>query len=110
MRGPTPRRRIYFSGVLVPAECFVCDGGWVVLRCGLKLSTGCAGSGASWEVQAKLLHVFCLAPQSMSDKAICRRLLLVLGWEDPRRGQAVNQGWLLLVLGLWPLSEKYGAC
>ena len=32
----------------------------------------------------------------------------MLGLEVPRRGQAANQGWLLLVLGQGPLSKKYG--
>ena len=31
----------------------------------------------------------------------------MLGLEIPRRSQAVNLGWLLLVLGLWPLSKRY---
>ncbi|KAK1338694.1 hypothetical protein QTO34_019351 [Cnephaeus nilssonii] len=36
-----------------PLERFTCGGGWVMLRYGLKPSTGFAGSGAFWEVLAK---------------------------------------------------------
>ena len=36
----------------------------------------------------------------MSYKVICRWLVLVLGLEVPKRGQAVNQDKLLLVLTL----------
>ena len=43
----------------VPLECVTCGGGWVVLRCGPKLSTGCTGSGASQEVQAKVSRCLC---------------------------------------------------
>ena len=32
------------------------------------------------------------------------------GLEEPRRGQAVNEEWLLLVPGLGPLSERYRTC
>ena len=37
------------------------------------------------------------------------RFPTVLGLEVPERGQAVNQGWLSLVLGLGPLSKRYRA-
>ena len=43
----------------------------------------------------------------MSYRAICRWLLLVLSLEVPRRGQAMNQGWLQLIPGLGPLSKRY---
>ena len=29
--------------------CVICGGGWVLLWCGLKLTTRCVGSGDSWE-------------------------------------------------------------
>ena len=48
-------------------------------------------------------------PPSMSYKAICSWLLLVLGLAVPRQGQAVYQGRWLLVPGLGPLSKRYGA-
>ena len=41
--------------------------------------------------------MFCLGPPNMSYKVIFRWLLFVLGLVVPRRGQAVNQGQLLLV-------------
>ena len=53
--------------------------------------------------------MFFLGKPSMSYKVICRWLLLVLGFEVPQRDQAVNQGWLLLMSGLGPFSERYGA-
>ena len=59
--------------------------------------------------QGQPLPVFCPGPPSVSYKAICRWLLLVLGLEVPRQGQAVNQGWLLLVPGLGQLNERYRA-
>ena len=45
--------------------------------------------------------IACVLPVATqkSYKAICRWLLLVLGLEVPRQGQAVNQGQLMLVLG-----------
>ena len=77
---------------------------------GMKLSSRFAGSGASLEEQAKVSCHLCLAwAPSMSYKAIYRWLLLVLGLKVPRRGQAVNQGQLLLVSGLEPLNEIYWA-
>ena len=61
--GPHSQSRIFFSGALVPIEStpeFVtcgCGCGWVVmLQCGLKLFTGCAGSGAFHGVQNKVSH------------------------------------------------------
>ena len=41
-------------------ECVAVGRGWLVLQHGLKLPAGCAGTGASWEVQAKVS--FCLCP------------------------------------------------
>ena len=52
--------------------------------------------------------VFCLGLPSMSYKVIGKWLLLML--EVSKRGQVVNESQLLLVLGLGPLSESYGAC
>ena len=46
----------------------------------------------------------------MSCKAICKWLLVVLGWEVPRRSQTVNLGWLLLVLVMGPFIKKYEGC
>ena len=59
--------------------------------------------------QGQPLPVFCPGAASISYKAICRWLLLVLGLDTASRGLAVSQGQLLLVLGLVPLSERYGA-
>ena len=67
----------------LPLECVRCGCGWVVLRCGLKVSTWYAGSGAS--------PVPCLGPLGMCHDVVCRRLLLVLGLEVPGRDQAVNK-------------------
>ena len=52
--------------------------------------------------------VFFLEPPDICYKAICRWLLVALGLEVPRRSQAVNLGWLLLVPGLGPLIKRYG--
>ena len=92
----------------LPLECVACGGGWVVLRHDLKLSTECAGSGASWEVQAKVIHHLCSAcgHPALSYNTIYRWLLPVLGLEMPRQGQC----WLLLVPGLAPLGDRYRAC
>ena len=66
---------------------------WVLPGCG-RLATVCALTGAIWnELQS-----------------ICRWLLLMLGLEVPRRGQAVIQGWLPLLLSLGPLTKRYRAC
>ena len=53
LQGPTPQSRIYFRGLWCPLSPPLQCVTWVVLQHGLKLSTGCAGSGASQEVQAK---------------------------------------------------------
>ena len=45
----------------------------------------------------------------MSHKVICSCLLFVLGLVMPRKGHAVNQGKLPFMLGLGPLSKRYGA-
>ena len=50
----------------------------------------------------------CLGSPGMSYKAISRWLPHVLGLEVPKRSQAANQGQLLLVQGLGPLSESRG--
>ena len=39
-----------------PLECVACGGGWMILGHGLKLSTGWAGFGASWDAQANVSH------------------------------------------------------
>ena len=57
--------------------------------------------------QCQLPSVPCLGPPGMSYKAIYRWLLHMLGLEVHSVGQAVNQGWLLLVLDLGPLSKGY---
>ena len=66
----------------------------MVLRGSLKLSRACAGSGASQEVLAKISHLpsSALGPPGRSYKAICRSLLLVLGFEGPQGGQATGEG------------------
>ena len=52
--------------------------------------------------------VSCPGPHSVSYKVICRWLLLMLGQEVPRKGQAVKQGWLLLVLTWGQLARGMG--
>ena len=54
------------------------------------------------------MPVFFLGLHNISYKAICRWLLLVLVLEVLRRGQDVNQGRVLLVLGLGQFSKRYG--
>lgn len=76
-----------------------------VIWCDLKLSTGCNGSGTSQEMQIQPSFVLCLEPPGISYTEICRWLLLVLGLEVPRKSQAVNQGWLLVVPGLGHLVK-----
>ena len=66
---------------------------WLLLACP-RSATTCVLSG-SYRVSYKVIY---------------RWLLLVLGLEVPRRGQEVNQSWLLLVPDLGPLSERYRAC
>ena len=53
--------------------------------------------------------MFCPGSHSIIYKAISRWLLLVLGLEVPKPDKTVNQGWLLLVPGLGPLSKRYRA-
>ena len=50
----------------------------------------------------ELPHVPCPGPPGMSYRTICRWLLLVLGLEMPKRGQAGNLGRLLLLTDLQP--------
>ena len=55
--------------------------------------------------QDELPLVFCPEPPSISYLVICRWLRLVLGLEVLRLSQTLNQGQLLLVLGLGPLRD-----
>ena len=89
----------------LPLKYVTCGGGRVVIWHSLQLSTGCTGSGASWELQGQQPHVPCLGPPGMNYIVIFRWLLLVLGLEVPRRGQAANQGCWLLVQGPRPEAQ-----
>ena len=111
-----PQSRAYFSGALVPSEspslsvslvevaewCF----DMVEAVCRVCWLWGLSGDADPRQSPPS----FCPEPPSTSYKATCRRLLLVLGLELPRRGQAANQGRLPLVPGLGPLSKRYRAC
>ena len=68
---------------------------WVLWLWGLPEGAG----------QGQPLPVFRTGPPGMSYKAIFRWLLLVLGLEVPRRGQAANQGCWLLVQGPRPEAQ-----
>ena len=72
----------------------------MVLQRGLKLSTGCTGSGAFQEVQTNVSHDLCLAQGHQ------HKLQMDLHVADTC---TVNQGQMPLVRGLGPLSEKYEA-
>ena len=87
-----------------PLGCVICGGGRVVIQHGLKLSTGCSGSGASQEMQSQPPPMPCLGPPGMSYRKICRWFLFVLGLKVPGRDQTVKQG--RLVPGLGPLSQR----
>ena len=69
----------------------------------LRVLLGVAG-------QVELQLMIYLEPPSMSYRTVCRWLLLLLGLEVLRRGQAVNQDWMLLLLVLGPSNERYKAC
>ena len=62
------------------------------------------------EGQGQLMPEFCQGLLGINYKAFCGWLLFVLGFEVPNRAQVANQGELLLVLGLGPLSKRYEAC
>ena len=68
----------------------------------LKLSTGCAGSLAFQEVQAKVTQ------HELQNHMQIAAAFADLGsfWER----QVVNQGQLQLVPSLEPLSKRYGVC
>ena len=103
-RSPPHRAAPYFTGVLMPMSS---SHGYVA--CG-------GGSGVSGKYRpgsptaCVLLPGHYLELPGMSYKAVCRCLLLVLGWEVPRSGQTANQGQLLRVLGLEALGKRDGAC
>ena len=64
-RSPSHRAVVTSVGLWCPLSPSLvdvtCGGGWLVtLPHGLNLSTGCAGSEASWEVQAKVVFFVCL--------------------------------------------------
>ena len=72
----------------------------------MKLSTGCIGSGDSREVQAKVSHCLCSAWGHQHELHNYLQMAITcvgLG------ATQVNQGQLLLVLGLGPLSERHRA-
>ena len=90
--GPTSQTRTYFSRALVSTEsasrvCCLCRWLGDTLRWykavywlhWLRGPTGGAGQG-------QLPPVFCLGPPGMSDRVICRWLLLMLGLEVLRKG------------------------
>lgn len=60
-----PQSRIHFSRAQVLAKSFfeyvTHADGYVILWQGLKLSTWCAGSGASWDMQIRVSHHLCSA-------------------------------------------------
>ena len=67
----------------------------------------CSGGFPGGGVQGQPQSMFCLGPPCLSYKSKLRWLLLVLGLEIPRQSQAVNVGWLLLVLVLGPFNKRY---
>ena len=111
----TPWKRTFFSGGLVtagsaPSVCQLwrwLSGAWV--QSGAVHQVFCLWCLPDDAGQGQLLPVPCPGPPGMNYKVICRWLLLVLGLEVLRRGQAVNQGQLQLVLGLGLLSNRYRA-
>ena len=64
-RGQPHRAELASAGlrclVSLTPDCVAQRGGFVVLQHDLKLATGCAGSGASQEVQVKVSHCLCPA-------------------------------------------------
>ena len=99
VQGPTSQSMTYFCGALVPTEStpWVCCLWWW-----LWAPLGGASQGQPWPVS-------CLRSLSMRYKASCRWLALVLGLEVQRKGAAVNQGQLPLLLGLGSLHKRYRA-
>ena len=86
-------------------ECITCGVGWVVLQHAVHWVYRLWGfpEGAD---QGQQLPVFGLMPLGISYTTICRWLILVLVLKVPKKGQTMNQGQLLLVTGLWPLSKR----
>ena len=117
MQKPSPWSRAYFSEALAPAE-------FTPSMCLLWRWLG--GDASMWseavhwmhwlsvlpgdEGQGQLMPEFCQGLLGINYKAFCGWLLFVLGFEVPNRAQVANQGELLLVLGLGPLSKRYEAC
>ena len=64
---PNPHSRLTSVGLWCPlsppCKCVTYGGGWIVIWHGLKLTTGCTGSGASREVQTKVNH-YCALPRT----------------------------------------------
>ena len=89
VQGPTPWSRSHSSESLVLAFCLLsmCRGGWVIIQCGLKLSTGCTAPRAFQEMQGQPLPMSCPGPPVIRYRAICRKLLLVLGLEVLRKAK-----------------------
>ena len=94
-----------------PFECVTFAVDSVVLQCGLKLFTRCAGSGAFWEVQVKISCHLCSA--SYHPPWATKNLQKAATWAGVGGAQerpSFEPGWLLLVPGLGPLSKRYGDC
>ena len=98
--------RFWVSSLSVP-RIYPLWGHWAVLWYNLKLSTRCPGSGSFWEVETEVKYHLCSAQNELQSDM--QMVAILLGLKVPRRGQAANQCWLLLVPGLEKFSEKYGA-
>ena len=91
---------------LPSVEDQLCKSRVVVLKNGLYLSTGKSGSGISWVVQTKVRPHLCPAHSHRHElQSYLQVATTCVSLEVPRRNQAVNLGWLLLMPGLGPLSS-----
>lgn len=71
----------------------------MVLPCGLKLPTGCASSGASKEVQAKVSHYLCPAGATQHELQSDMQMDIICAGLGVTKADCL-QFWGLLVRGM----------
>lgn len=105
VQGPILWNRICFSAEFTPWLCSLWGCSKVIIWNGMQLSTECTGYGVFREVQGQPSSVFCLGLLIGAIEQSADGCYSCCAWRYPRE---VNQGQLLLVSGLWPVTQSRG--
>ena len=109
----TPRSRTQFNIAQVPSKftpqvcsSWSCSGALIFSEAVFQVCSLWGLPEGEGKVSHPLYPTCSAGPPGITYKVICRWLFSVLCLEVCRKGQAVNQVWLLLVPGLGPLRES----